>query len=324
MALHKEQREDALKLLAEGRDRNFIARRLGLTPGQVSAIAAHVTMGSYDKRAVRREASSGAGKRASEALLENEQRPHRQSKDTPTTTGHFYQNNPDQTPILIGRGRDTESDVFWNPFPDTGAANPHVLVLGESGFGKTYAIACLLGELAQKGIHSIVFDYGQGFTPATLPSEFVQAANPIEIHASREGIDLNPLLLFPSDSHGPVNVAQRVADTFARVYPKIGVQQHAIIRQAVLEVLSDQGILPEARKTWSRELPAFEDLQQKLLSYAQGYGHVERKVATLAGSHISTIFVFNTFRCGGRKLLWPQMLALGLPRKNGHRSCVTH
>ena len=62
------------------------------------------------------------------------------------------------------------------------------------------------------------------------------------MHVGRDGVDINPLQLFPSDLHGPLNVAQRVADTFARVYKKIGVQQHAILRQAVLDVMADAGI----------------------------------------------------------------------------------
>ena len=45
----------------------------------------------------------------------------------------------------------------------------------------------------------------------------------LELHVGRDGVDINPLQLFPSDLHGPVNVAQRVADTFGRVYKKIGV-----------------------------------------------------------------------------------------------------
>jgi hypothetical protein len=44
------------------------------------------------------------------------------------------------------------------------------------------------------------------------PVEFVAATNPLELHAGRDGVDINPLQIFPSDLHGPVNVAQRVAD----------------------------------------------------------------------------------------------------------------
>jgi hypothetical protein len=101
--------------------------------------------------------------------------------------------------------------VYWNPDPQTGTANPHVLVLGESGFGKTYLISALLAELAQQQIVSVIFDYGQGFSNSAAPQEFLELAKPTEIEASREGIAINPLQIFPSDMHGPLNVAQRVA-----------------------------------------------------------------------------------------------------------------
>jgi hypothetical protein len=80
----------------------------------------------------------------------------------------------------------------------------------------------LSAELAHGNVISIVFDYGQGFSPATLPAEFVEATNPLELHAGRDGVDINPLQIFPSDLHGPVNMAQRVADPFARLYARTG------------------------------------------------------------------------------------------------------
>jgi hypothetical protein len=64
------------------------------------------------------------------------------------------------------------------------------------------------------------------------PREFREFGRPVEIDIGRDGININPLQIFPSDIHGPVNVAQRIADTFARVYPTIGVQQHAVLRGA--------------------------------------------------------------------------------------------
>jgi len=42
-----EERQAVLQMLARGEDRDTIAATVGVTPGQVSAIAAHVTMGTY-------------------------------------------------------------------------------------------------------------------------------------------------------------------------------------------------------------------------------------------------------------------------------------
>jgi DNA phosphorothioation-dependent restriction protein DptH len=207
----------------------------------------------------------------------------------------------------LGADAETREVVSWNPDPSTGAANPHVLVLGESGFGKTYTISCLLAELAQQGIPSVIFDYGQGFSLHSSPPEFIKATRPLELLASREGIDINPLQIFPTDLLGPVNVAQRVADTFARVYTRIGVQQHAVLRQAVLEVMADKGIVAEKPDSWTNDLPAFANLQDKLQEFANDPLNPQSRYASTAASHISTLFVFNTFRPSGRKLAWPDL-----------------
>src|SRR5690242_14663051 len=42
-----EEREAVLRMLAQGQDRDTIAAAVGVTPGQVSAISAHVKMGTY-------------------------------------------------------------------------------------------------------------------------------------------------------------------------------------------------------------------------------------------------------------------------------------
>ena len=42
-----EQRDEVLRMLTQGHDRDTIAAAVGVTPGQVSAISAHVSMGTY-------------------------------------------------------------------------------------------------------------------------------------------------------------------------------------------------------------------------------------------------------------------------------------
>jgi DNA phosphorothioation-dependent restriction protein DptH len=297
-----EQREAVLRMLAQGQDRDTIATAVGVTPGQVSAISAHVKMGTYTlpepdqiEPTEQTEASAPLERTANllRMLQSLEGAPGRETR---------------LSPILLGADAETGKDVAWNPDPGTGAANPHVLILGESGFGKTYTIASLAAELAQENLVSIVFDYGQGFSPTTLPREFVAATNPLELHAGRDGVDFNPLQIFPSDLHGPVNVAQRVADTFARVYKRMGVQQHAVVRQAVLEVMSDAGITPDTPDSWAADLPAFGNVQAKLQDYASNPLNAQARFAASAASHISTVFVFNTFCASGHKLAWSDIL----------------
>ena len=148
-----EQREAVLNMLAQGQDRDTIAVILGVSPGQVSAVSAHVTMGTYHLpqpgHSVPNCVSSPS--RAATDVLQHWDIVHAKAHSKPTFP-----------PVLLGLDAETQKSVYWNPDPDTGAANPHVLILGESGFGKTYTICCLLAELAERGVHSLVFDYGRG------------------------------------------------------------------------------------------------------------------------------------------------------------------
>jgi DNA phosphorothioation-dependent restriction protein DptH len=311
--INEVQRDAILRLLAQGLDRQSIAFQVGVTPGQVSAVAAHVKMGTYRSNPADRRAAPDARNiigRTNAPVDAAEDRTMRlldripAAQPRPSTKGHL-------DPVFLGADAETGADVYWNPDPDRGTANPHVLVLGESGFGKTYTISTMLAELARQRVSSIVFDYGQGFSHDVAPQEFLSFAEPQEIHASQDGIAINPLQIFPSDIHGPLNVAQRVADTFLRVYPKLGVQQHAVVRQAVIDALAEEGIVSGARESWTRGCPAFSNVQRRLAKIAEGPQTAQSRVAAAAASHISTLFVFDTFRDSGRPLAWGDMLRTG-------------
>lgn len=215
----------------------------------------------------------------------------------------------DDTGIVIGRELVAQRTVRWNPFPNTGAPNPHVLIIGESGYGKSYAIAALITELAQQGIRSIIFDYAQGFSSHNAPPNFYQFARPVEIDAAQCGIDINPLQPFPFDIHGPVSVAQRVADTFRRIYPQLGVQQHALLRQTVLDVLTDGPVESSQAERWHFTPPPFSRLYDALLARSQDYENPSRRLAATLAAHVSTLFVFNTFRSDGLQLQWDRLLS---------------
>lgn len=217
----------------------------------------------------------------------------------------------DSISVLIGSDVDTGDDWFWNPTPDSGTPNPHLMIIGESGSGKTYATQCLCAELAQLNLPIVVFDFGQGFALNVSPREFVEYANAVEIDVGRDGININPLQIFPSDIHGPLNVAQRIADTFARVYPTIGIQQHAVLRDAILQAFLDAGIDPKSKTTWALKPPRFGELKLTLDAIAQDKDDPARKIASAVAAHISTVFVFNTFRATGLELDWHRVLSSG-------------
>ena len=160
-----EQRHAVLNTLAHGQDRDTIATAVGVTPGPVSAIAAHVTMGTYALLV-----SEGPSLDGIHEVMESTSNLFRMLQGLEGAPGRATR----LSPILLGSDAETGEEVFWNPDPGSGAASPHILILGESGFGKTYTIASRSAELARENLFSVVsvvFDYGQGFFPATLPPE---------------------------------------------------------------------------------------------------------------------------------------------------------
>jgi Helicase HerA, central domain len=282
--LTTEQKNKIAELLDDGHDRETIAEVVGVTAGQVSAIAAHKTMRA------RRQPVSLPGE--AESSLE---------------TCRSASAQASINDILLGWNEKHEA-LFWNP---QRSANPHVLIVGESGFGKTYTTSCLIAELAARSIPSIVFDYGQGFTTEHASADFLRQAKPVQLEAARQGVAISPFEIFGSDVHGPVSVAQRIADTVTRVFQNLGIQQHAIIRQAVIEVLEEAGIHAKVSSSWNRPLPRFGLLHKKLIEYADDFSNSDRKTPRTAASHISSLFVFDIFRSTGSSIRWADILQAG-------------
>ena len=165
-------------------------------------------------------------------------------------------------PVLLGNDIESSNQIYWQPDPNAGTPNPHALILGNSGAGKTYAVQCMVAELAQGGVPSLIFDYGQGFDLNSVEKEFIDMASPIEIEVGRQGVAINPLQLFPSDVHGPVNVAQRMADTFLSVYPRMEFNISSFAKK--IDSMRDGDIRHEDPNTWIP--PPFSSLLERLQS----------------------------------------------------------
>lgn len=306
------QREQILELLRAGVPKSKIAERVGVTKGQVAAISAHVSMGSY---------KSGASSPRSTPLYSAAPNPSAlESSDEVQVqvplAAHLLpsdQHPQSRTAIPLGMVVGAEARAWWFPEPSPEAPNPHMVVCGASGSGKTYLLTSLMAELTQHGLPALVFDFGQGFSEGELPPEISSYVQFHQIDVNHRGVGINPLALHPSDVRGPVNAAQRVADTFQRVYPSLGIQQHAQIRDAVLDCFAASGIRPEDPTTWSRPTPAFSRLRTALEFRANDPENPGRRAAGLAASHTSTLFVFDVFRQRGVALDWSAYVSGAVP-----------
>jgi DNA phosphorothioation-dependent restriction protein DptH len=306
MTLPENTRDRIREMLRKGRSAAEIADALGVGKMQVAALKAHMTMqergrlpASSTESRVMSATDSSRPAQARESLS------HWQNTEAPTIP------DPEamRSSILIGTDVTFGRKVYWDFSSKTGSTNPHTLIVGETGFGKTYAAQCIVAELSKKGISVLIFDYGQGFGKEEASRSFLELVNPKQIEASKNGISINPLRALPDDAMGPVNVAHRIADTFCRVFPRMGIQQREALTEAVETTFKKAGIYGDSKDTWSKEPPQFQEVHKNLKTISDDRDNALRSQAKTAFSHVSSFFRFKVIRDSGERLLWDQLIS---------------
>lgn len=153
-----------------------------------------------------------------------------------------------QTRVLIGKAEGSEKEVYWE-FDHKNLGNRHLLISGRSGQGKSYFIQCLLLELAEQGVSSLIFDYTDGFTPDKIEKELQEVLGDRlqQKIVITDKIPLNPFkmqtkeigsIVIPEDH---IDVAERMKSTFSNVYRNLGPQQQNVIYEAVKNGVAKYG-----------------------------------------------------------------------------------
>jgi len=141
--------------------------------------------------------------------------------------------------VLIGESR-RGRPIYWQyGHPDL--PNRHMLIFGSTGSGKTYAIQCLLAEMAAQKLHSLIVDYTDGFLPKQSEVMFAKIARPQHHFVHHTGLPINPLKRqshfidesIPLAEEKPIDVALRIVSIFRSIYPDLGSQQIASLTRAL-------------------------------------------------------------------------------------------
>lgn len=150
--------------------------------------------------------------------------------------------------MRLGEDIHTQTSFYWE-FGHPELNNRHLLINGNSGCGKTYAIQTLLMEQAKQGISSVIFDYTAGFTATKLDPAFKMAlGNKIQQRIVRaQKLPVNPFqkhdikidedLYIPEDN---TDIATKIANIFQKVYA-FGDQQKSSIYSAIMNGLKKYG-----------------------------------------------------------------------------------
>ena len=142
--------------------------------------------------------------------------------------------NPTSEPaVVLGQDRFTGSDVRW---PLTVRGNPHLLVAGLSGMGKTTCLLNLCKQMMVSGVSPIVFSYHED-----IDEKLESIGQPVRF-IDFDGLGFNPLEVFDRSSRfAHLDVAGTIRDIFLAIYPELGGLQGADIRKAVKESFQEVG-----------------------------------------------------------------------------------
>jgi DNA phosphorothioation-dependent restriction protein DptH len=204
--------------------------------------------------------------------------------------------------------------VNWMPKDARRVQNPHLMIMGESGSGKTYAAQCLVAELAHAGIPSIIFDYGQSFESDKLEHPFLDLCKPKEHLIGEEGLSLNPLTI-ERDPKGPNGVATRLADVFDAAFG-LGMIQKKVLIDAIIRAYADAGITPDNPVTWVKTAPSMLKLRDAIDALSADRQHYPNyKNAAGLSARLTTFFMLASFREDGG---WSWANLIGDPETKVH------
>lgn len=151
----------------------------------------------------------------------------------------------------IGIGK-YNNDINW-PFGNSELPNRHVLSLGLSGQGKTYAFQNMLLEATKNGISSLVFDYSDSYTNDKLDKRFIELQKDKlnQRYVYLQGVDIDPFqkheIVIDSQrfQERDTDVSDRVCDILAYTLPLTPKQRSDVYRACMRGFNGNYGSLEQ-------------------------------------------------------------------------------
>ena len=135
--------------------------------------------------------------------------------------------------VCFGTDILTGARVKW---PLTVKGNPHLLVAGLPGMGKTTCLLNLCKQMLDVGIRPIVFSYHQDIDQRL--QRMVNSIRFIDFH----GLGFNPMQVMKRDSRlAYLDVAGSLRDIFVAIFPELGDMQGEYIRRAIKDSFVELG-----------------------------------------------------------------------------------
>ena len=156
--------------------------------------------------------------------------------------------------LLLGRREGTDEDVEWRLSIQ---GNPHLLIVGLPGMGKTTCLINLCQQLTAAGIAPIVFSYHEDIDEklGNLFGERLQTV-------SYAGLGFNPMEVVGESPLAYMDNVAMLRDIFSAVFPDLGDVQLGRLREALKQSYANLAWSPAVRG----ETPAFKTFFEGLKS----------------------------------------------------------
>lgn len=142
--------------------------------------------------------------------------------------------SPPAVPLVsLGTDALSRANVDWSMGV---RGNPHLLVAGLPGMGKTTSLVNMCGQMVASGVRPIVFSYHDDIDAG------VKQSSPSVRFIDFDGLGFNPLQIHDRDSKTAyLDVAGTMRDIFAAIFPEIGDIQTEWMRKAIKESFVELG-----------------------------------------------------------------------------------
>lgn len=195
---------------------------------------------------------------------------------------------PRETPspgILVGHDVRTGEEVFFTPAIK---GNPHLLIVGIPGMGKTTAVINICRELARRTIYPFVIDFHGDIATALHADCGPRQALVLD---AASGLQFNPLELDTQRREKPKGWREQVydiAEIFGDIFPDFGQIQREQIREYLTRAYRDAGFTDEP----SHDRPA---PSPKAFWHHLDMGAKEEKAVRKITARLGSIFEFHLF-----------------------------
>ena len=206
--------------------------------------------------------------------------------------------------IYLGSDISGES-YYWSPLSEL---NPHMLIVGVPGVGKTQTIKSIISSLNgySNSVPTFAIDFENEYTDVI--DSIIRPGLYISLSKSfwnRKSYSINPLDLLEG---GPTTVKFKISSILAKIY-KLGDQQESILRKAISDSYQSQQIFENDKSSWSRKSPRFELIKDNLETASKQKGeNGSRARSTL--NKLEPIFETDMFN-GDTQITLNQLLKQG-------------